>query len=97
MNPGKADEEFVIEMLDHIQQLAHNDALFEIVQAIAKQVGIESLNGFSVEEFFHRRRREIAEKSVAEAADDFPALASQMKLAWEKLEREQAGGTPSSD
>jgi hypothetical protein len=89
MNPGKADEEFVLEQLQDIFQLAYNDALFEILQTIAKHVGIVDLNGLSIGDFFDRRRREIAENLIADSADTFPALASQMKLAWKKLDREQ--------
>jgi hypothetical protein len=46
----------------------------------------------SIEEFFHRRKREIAESLVAESADAFPALASQIKVMWDKLDREQTRG-----
>ena len=46
-NPGKADEEFVWEQLNDFFQKAHNDALFEILQAVAKHVGIVNLNGLS--------------------------------------------------
>jgi hypothetical protein len=88
-NPGKADEEFVWEQLNDFFQKAHNDALFEILQAIAKHVGIVNLNGLSIDEFFHRRRREITENLLADFADTFPALASQIKLAWKKLDRDQ--------
>jgi hypothetical protein len=86
MNPDKADEEFVWETLNDFFRLAHNDATLE---AIAKHVGLSHINGFPLREFFDRRRREIAKDLIAESADTFPAVASQIKLAWEKLDREQ--------
>jgi hypothetical protein len=89
MNPGKADEEFVWEMLTDVFQKAHNDTMLETLEAIAKHVGLSHINGFPVREFFGRRRREIAENLIADSADTYPALASQMKLAWQKLDREQ--------
>ncbi len=89
MNPGKADEEFVWEMLNDVSQKAHNDAMLEMFEAIAKRVGVSDINGFPVREFFDRRRRKIAKDLIAESADTFPTLASQIKLAWEKLDREQ--------
>jgi hypothetical protein len=64
--------------------------LFEILQTIAKHVGIVNLNGLSIGDFFDRRRCEIAENLIADSADRFPALASQMKFAWKKLDREQS-------
>jgi hypothetical protein len=89
MNPDKADEEFVWGQLNDLFQKAHNDALFEILQTIAKHVGIVDFNGLSIDEFFDQRRREITENRLADFADTFPALASQIKLAWEKLDRDQ--------
>jgi hypothetical protein len=89
MNPGKADEEFVWEMLTDIFQKAHNDTMLETLEAIAKYVGVSNINGFPVREFFSRRSREIAEDLIADCADTFPALASRIKLAWKKLDREQ--------
>jgi len=89
MNPSKADEEFVQEMLKDVFQLAHNNATLETLETIAKHVGLSQINGFPVREFFDRRRREIAKDLIADSADTFPALASQIKLAWEKLDREQ--------
>ena len=82
-------EEFVQEMLTDIFQKAHNDTMLETLEAIAKQVGVSDINGFPVREFFRRRRRKIAKDLIADSADTFPALASQIKLAWEKLDREQ--------
>jgi hypothetical protein len=49
---GKADEEFVWEQLNDFFQKAHNDASFEILEAIAKHVGIAKLDGLSIREFF---------------------------------------------
>jgi hypothetical protein len=48
--------------------------------------GIDQLNGTPLREFFDRRRREIAERLVSDMADTFPALASQIKHAWERIE-----------
>jgi hypothetical protein len=89
MNPGKADEEFVQKQLNWFFQKAHSDAMFETLEAIAKHVGVSDINGFPLREFFDRRRREIAKDLIADSADTFPALASQIKLAWEKLDRDQ--------
>lgn len=90
MQPGEADEEFVLEQLQNIWQKAYNDAMFELVAAIAKHVGIAELDGLSIGGFLDRRKREIAENLVADMADTFPALASQIKRAWEQFDREQA-------
>ena len=86
MQPGKADDEFVWEQLRDFFQKAHNDASFEILASIAKHVGIGQLNGFPIDEFFERRKGEIAEELVADFADTFPTLASEVKDAWEELE-----------
>ena len=86
MQPGKADERFVWEQLNNFFQKAHNDASFEILASIAKHVGIGRLNGFPIDEFFERRKGEIAEDLVADFADTFPTLASEVKDAWEELE-----------
>jgi hypothetical protein len=51
-----------------------------------KHVGIGQLNGFPIDEFFERRKGEIAEDLVADFADTFPTLASEVKDAWEELE-----------
>ena len=90
MQPGKADEKFVWEQLNNFFQKAHNDASLEILTVIAKHVGIEQFHGFPIGEFFERRKGEIAENLVADFADTFPALASQVKHAWEELDREQS-------
>jgi len=90
MQPGKADERFVWEQLNNFFQKAHNDASFEILAAIAKHVGIGQLNGFPIDEFFERRKGEIAEDLVADFTDTFPTLASEVKHAWEELDREQS-------
>ena len=89
MNPGRADEQFVWETLTDFFQLAHDTVTLETLEAIAKHVGLSHINGFPLREFFDRRRRKIAEDLVADYADTFPALASQIKLAWEKLDRDQ--------
>jgi hypothetical protein len=89
MNPGRADEQFVQEQLTLFFQKAHSDAMLETLEAIAKHVGVSDINGFPVREFFSRRSREITEDSIAEFADTFSALASQIKIAWEKLDRDQ--------
>jgi hypothetical protein len=91
MNPGKADEEFVQEQLADFFRLSYDKALFEIVEVIAKQAGIVTLNSLSIREFFDQRRRQLTEELLSEFADTFPALASQIKQAWEKLDREQHG------
>jgi hypothetical protein len=70
-------------------QMAHNDATLETLEAIAKHVGLSEINGFPVREFFDRRKRKIAQDLIADSADTFPALASQIKIAWQKLDREQ--------
>jgi len=89
MNPGRADEEFVWKQLLLFFQKAHIDALLETVQAIAKHVGIEQLDDFPIDEFFHRRMRKIADDLIADYADTFPARASQIKAAWEQIGRER--------
>jgi hypothetical protein len=90
MQRGRADKEFVWGQLNRFFQKAHNDASFEILVAIGKQVGIEQLHGFPIEEFFERRKAEIAEELVADFADTFPTLASEVKHAWKELDREQS-------
>jgi hypothetical protein len=87
LQPDKADETFVWEQLNNFFEKAHNDASFEILAAIATHVGIGQLNGLPIDEFFERRKREIAQNLVADFADTFPAIASQIKRAWEKLDR----------
>ncbi len=73
MQPGKADEEFAWEQLNDFFQKAHNDALFEILQTLAKHVGIVQLNGLSIDEFFDRRSSEPV-KTAAEGSDRFSSL-----------------------
>jgi hypothetical protein len=82
MNPGMAPEEVVWERLLSFFQKAHNDALLEVVQIIAKRVGIERIDGLPVDEFFHQRMRKIAQDLVADYADTFPNMASQIKRKW---------------
>jgi hypothetical protein len=43
-----------------------------------------------IREFFERRKRELAEELVADLADTMPALASQIKRAWEELDHGDA-------
>jgi hypothetical protein len=89
MQPGKAREEFVWEQLNGIFQLAHNGALLETLIEIAKHAGIEQLNEFPIGEFFERRKGLIAENLVADFADTLPALASDVKRLWDRLDRGQ--------
>jgi hypothetical protein len=89
MHPERGDETAVWRNVLQILQRAHDDTLFEMVQAIAKHVGIDNINGLSLREFLIQRRREITEQLLADFADTFPALASQIKAAIGEIEREQ--------
>jgi uncharacterized hydantoinase/oxoprolinase family protein len=89
MNPERGDETQVWRNALQILQRAHDDALFEIVQTIAKHVGINDTNGLPIGQFLIQRQREITEHLVSDFADTFPALASQIKAALGEIEREQ--------
>ena len=63
--------------------------LLEIVQTIAKHIGVNDINGLPIGQFLIQKQREITEDLVADFADTFPAQASQIKAALEDIEREQ--------
>jgi len=89
MHPERGDEATVWRTALQILQRAHDDALLEIVEVIAKHVGINTINGLSIGKFLIQRQREITDHLIADHADTFPALASQVKAALEEIEREQ--------
>lgn len=87
---GKNDgEESVWEHLSKFGQLAHNDASMEMLEVIAAAARVTEINGVPLRVFFERRKQEIVENLVSEFADTNPTLASQIKAAWEKFDREQ--------
>lgn len=82
-------EEFTLEMLSQIFINAAVDALGETIEAVAAELGVSEIQGMPIQEFYGRRRRSIAEHLVADFADCHPAMASQMKAAWDKVDLEQ--------
>ena len=82
-------EEFTLEMLSQIFINAAVDALGETIEAVAAELGVSQIQGMPIQEFYGRRRRSIAEHLVADFADGHPAMASQMKAAWDKVDLEQ--------
>ena len=85
------DEAEIWEHLGKVFVLAHLNALTETVEALASRLGISEIEGRSVDEFFHRRKHDFSEQLVADLADTNPTFASQIKAAWEKLDRQQGG------
>jgi hypothetical protein len=83
------DEEFVYETLGDIFKVASLDALLATVEAVAAQAGVSEIKGLSVRDFFEETKTQRAEELVADFADTNHTLASQMKSAWDKLERAQ--------
>lgn len=82
-------EDFVCEHLSWIFLLASERALLDTIEAIASQAGVSQIEGFSVREFFERRKRETSEELVRDFADTNPRMASDVKAAWDKLDRER--------
>ncbi len=78
-------DDFVWEHLSRFGQLAHDDASLEILQVVAAASGVTEINGVPLRVFFERRKREIVERLIADFADTNPALASRVKMAWEKI------------
>jgi len=89
MHPERGDEVTVWRTALQILQRAHDDALLEIVEVIAKHFGIDTVNSLSIGKFLIQRQREITDHLVADFADTFPAQASQIKAAIQEIEREQ--------
>ena len=81
----KEDKEFTLEMLADIFRDASTEALRETVEAVAAELGISQIQGMPVQEFHGRRKLAIAEQAVADLADGNPALASQIKKAWDQV------------
>jgi hypothetical protein len=82
----KNDQEFTLEMLNDILTNSSLDAMMQTVEAIASELGVSHIQSMSIREFYDRRRRSIAEHTVAELADSNPALASQIKAAWDQVD-----------
>lgn len=69
--------------LGKVAQVAHNEALLEILAVVAAATGLTEINGAPLREFFEERKRDITEKLIREMADTDPTLASRLKIAWE--------------
>jgi hypothetical protein len=69
--------------LGKVAQVAHNEALLEILIVVAAATGLTEINGSPLRDFYNERKRDITEKLIREIADTDPTLASQLRAAWE--------------
>jgi hypothetical protein len=83
------NEKLVWEQLTSILLVASEQALIDTIEAIATNAGVSQIEGFPVREFFERRKREKGEQLVSDLADANPTLASEVKAAMDKLDRER--------
>jgi hypothetical protein len=86
---GENDKGFIWEHLSKIFLAASEHALLDTIEAIASEAGVSRIEGFPVREFFERRKGEKSEHLVADFADTNPRMASEVKAAWDKLNRER--------
>ncbi len=63
--------------------VATERALMATVQEIAAGLGVVTLNGMPVREFFERRKTQETEELIADFADVNPAAASHVKALWD--------------
>jgi hypothetical protein len=70
--------------------LAHENAVVETLEAIASAAGVAEIKGQSIRDWFEMRKHTIAQELVADFADTNPKLASQIKSAWDSLDRRHA-------
>lgn len=78
-------EHLIYEQLNRILQLADTQALLEVVQVLAKQLGQEQIEGISISAFFKEKRQDIADQLVEDFGRQFPTLAEQANRAWKRL------------
>ena len=88
MKPVPVSDDIVLDHLNRVLQLADNQALFELVRALAKQIGETQIEGMSLETYFDRKRREIAKRLLQDFGEKFPPLAKQTEQAWKRLTTE---------
>jgi hypothetical protein len=81
------DHHEIIEHLTKTMELAGDRALYELVLAIARHVGIRTVQGTTLDDFYCQRVDAIAEELVAAYADENPSKASKVKELWQKLDR----------
>ena len=63
--------------------VASERALLATVEAIAARVGVVTINGMPVHEFYHRKKETETEQLIADFADVNPTAASHVKTLWD--------------
>lgn len=86
MTPNE-EEKFLMDHLSKTFEMAQHDALVELVSKVAAAAGIDQVEGFSIPDYYSKRKWEISEDLVKDYADTNIAMASKVEELWKRLDR----------
>lgn len=83
------DEEFILQSLQGIFQVADSQATLKTIEELAAALGVSQIHGMPIVEYFHRKKSEMAEDLIRDFSDHNPAAATAIKAAWEDVKKDK--------
>ena len=83
------DEEFILQSLDGILQVADSQATLKTIEELAAALQVSQIQGMPLEEYFHRKKTEMADELIRDFSDHNPNAATAIKAAWVKIQNDK--------